>query len=55
MRPYQEEAIAAILAARERGVRRQLLVLPTGAGKTIVFAELIRRLRAEEGAASCAR
>ena len=45
LRPYQEEAIAAVLAARDAGLRRQLLVLPTGAGKTIVFAELIRRFR----------
>lgn len=55
LRPYQEEAISAVLDARDRGVRRQLLVLPTGAGKTIVFAELIRRLRLEEGGDACVR
>lgn len=41
LRPYQQEALAAIAAAEERGIRRQLLVLPTGAGKTIVFASFL--------------
>jgi len=39
-RPYQYEAVAALLAATARGVQRPLLVLPTGTGKTIVFALL---------------
>ena len=43
LRPYQEEAVAAIEGAARRGVRCPLLVLPTGTGKTIVFVELIRR------------
>ena len=34
-RPYQHEAVAALLAAAARGVQRPLLVLPTGTGKTI--------------------
>ena len=34
-RPYQYEAVAALLAATARGVQRPLLVLPTGTGKTI--------------------
>jgi superfamily II DNA or RNA helicase len=42
-RPYQREAVAAILAAATRGVRRPLLALPTGTGKTIVFALLVRQ------------
>ncbi len=45
LRPYQLEAVNAVIAARKRGVRRMLLALPTGAGKTIVFSELIRRAR----------
>ena len=32
-----------MLAAADRGIRRPLVALPTGAGKTIVFAEVIRR------------
>ena len=35
-RPYQHEAVAALLAAAARGVQRPLLVLPTGTGKTII-------------------
>lgn len=44
LRPYQHEALAAIRAAYATGVRRPLVVLPTGAGKTVVFAHLIRDL-----------
>ena len=43
LRDYQLEALTAIEEARQRGINRQLLALPTGTGKTIVFAELIRR------------
>src|SRR6266446_2362704 len=42
-RPYQHEAVAALLAAAVRGVQRPLLVLPTGTGKTIIFALLVQR------------
>lgn len=40
LRPYQEEALQAIRTSLEKGVRKQLVVLPTGGGKTIVFAQL---------------
>jgi superfamily II DNA or RNA helicase len=43
VRPYQQEAIDAIAAAEARGIRRPLLALPTGTGKTVVFAHLIRQ------------
>jgi ATP-dependent helicase IRC3 len=43
LRPYQRDALTAIETAEARGVLRQLLALPTGCGKTLVFAELIRR------------
>jgi superfamily II DNA or RNA helicase len=43
LRPYQHAGLAAIEAALERGVTRQCLVWPTGAGKTIVFAVAIAR------------
>lgn len=40
LRPYQREAIDAVLEARRGGVRRMLVTLPTGAGKTVIFAHL---------------
>jgi ATP-dependent helicase IRC3 len=40
LRPYQREAIDAVLAARRAGVRRMLVCLPTGAGKTVIFSHL---------------
>lgn len=43
LRSYQEEALAAVAMAEAEGIRRQLMVLPTGAGKTIVFASLAGR------------
>jgi ATP-dependent helicase IRC3 len=42
LRPYQTEALGAVRTAYGRGVRRQLVCLPTGTGKTILFAKLIR-------------
>ena len=39
-RPYQDEAINAILSAYDAGTRRQLLVMATGSGKTHVFGQL---------------
>lgn len=41
LRPYQQDAKAAIQAEWAKGVQRTLLVLPTGTGKTIVFSKLI--------------
>lgn len=38
LRHYQRDALTACDDAERRGVRRQLVVLPTGAGKTITFA-----------------
>jgi len=40
LRPYQKEALEAILSAEDKGITKQLVVLPTGAGKTILFAQL---------------
>jgi ATP-dependent helicase IRC3 len=45
LRPYQREAIDAVVAARRSGVRRMLVCLPTGAGKTVIFSELARLAR----------
>ncbi|MBT9282080.1 MAG: DEAD/DEAH box helicase family protein [Hydrogenibacillus schlegelii] len=43
LRPYQEEAVAAVEAAYARGIRRPVVAMATGLGKTIVFAEILRR------------
>ncbi|MGN1332073.1 MAG: DEAD/DEAH box helicase [Lachnospiraceae bacterium] len=40
LRPYQEEAKQNIFAQWDKGVMKTLLVLPTGCGKTIVFAKV---------------
>jgi ATP-dependent helicase IRC3 len=45
LRTYQHEAVQAVIAARKRGVRRMVVSLPTGAGKTVIFAELARLAR----------
>jgi superfamily II DNA or RNA helicase len=45
LRDYQSEALDAVRSAWMRGIRRQAISLPTGTGKTVVFAELIRRRR----------
>jgi ATP-dependent helicase IRC3 len=45
LRPYQREAVEAVLAARREGLRRLLVCLPTGAGKTVIFAHLARLAR----------
>jgi len=45
LRPYQRDAVDAVVAARRRGVRRQVICLPTGAGKTVIFAQLARIAR----------
>lgn len=45
LRPYQERAVGAMIAGLLAG-KKMLLVAPTGAGKTRMSAEIIRRLRA---------
>lgn len=40
LRPYQQEALDSILKAESNGINKQLVVLPTGAGKTVLFAQL---------------
>lgn len=45
LRPYQRDAIEAVLKARREGTRRMLVCLPTGAGKTVVFSQLARLAR----------
>lgn len=40
LRPYQAEAKAAVFEQWDKGALKTLLVLPTGCGKTIVFAKV---------------
>lgn len=44
LRPYQEEALAAVEAAAARGIRRQCGVAGVGAGKTVMFVALAARM-----------
>lgn len=44
LRPYQQEALDATFKKWNEGQQKLLLVLPTGCGKTIVFAKAIERL-----------
>jgi superfamily II DNA or RNA helicase len=48
LRPYQTKALAAIDTAEREGVRRPLVVHPTGTGKTVTFAGAISQ-RADRG------
>jgi len=45
MRPYQREAVHRVLDAYRAGRRRVLVSLPTGTGKTVVFAHFPGALR----------
>jgi superfamily II DNA or RNA helicase len=49
LRPYQQISISSVEAQFLGGTLRTLLVLPTGCGKTVVFAELARREVARGG------
>lgn len=46
LRPYQVTSIERVEGEFARGIKRTLLVLPTGCGKTIVFAQLLQRILA---------
>ena len=43
LRDYQEDCLKAIENNLNKEIRDQIIILPTGAGKTIIFSELIRR------------
>lgn len=45
LRPYQQEAVAATLNHFRRSQQPAVIVLPTGAGKSLVIAELARLAR----------
>lgn len=44
LRPYQKQALESVCAQYAQGVKRQLIAMPTGSGKTVVFANLPSRL-----------
>lgn len=44
LRPYQNEAKTAVFDEWDKGIQKTLLVLPTGCGKTIVFAKVTEEL-----------
>jgi DNA repair protein RadD len=43
LRPYQHKVIDDFYTAIRAGKRRPLVCMPTGSGKTVLFAEIIRR------------
>ena len=43
LRPYQRDALTAIEQGHTDGIRRPLVALPTGTGKTVIFSHLLRR------------
>lgn len=45
LRPYQKECVESVKEAFSKGKCRQLVSLPTGAGKTVIFANLIKETR----------
>lgn len=45
LRPYQSEALIAVRDAYKAGKRRVLVSLPTGTGKTVIFAHFPRDLK----------
>jgi superfamily II DNA or RNA helicase len=42
LRDYQRQCLTAIFERYQAGVRRELVCLPTGSGKTVIFAEFPR-------------
>src|SRR5688572_7105805 len=48
LRPYQRRALDSIEQAEKEGLRRPLLVYPTGTGKTVIFSHALKE-RAERG------
>ncbi len=45
LRDYQTKAISDLRTSFQKGNKAPLLVMPTGSGKTVVFAEISKRLR----------
>lgn len=48
LRDYQLETVDNVSNAQSKGINRQLVVLPTGAGKTVIGASIIAGILAEQ-------
>lgn len=49
LRPYQAKALAHLLACKDRGLDRVLVVMPTGTGKTTLFSALVGEFQRQYG------
>jgi len=45
LRPYQTEALESIQLHLDKGVKKQLVVLPTGSGKTVIFSNIPQTIK----------
>jgi len=43
LRPYQNECVDAILESYNQGISKQLVILPTGSGKTVIMTALAKQ------------
>ncbi|OCL01724.1 P-loop containing nucleoside triphosphate hydrolase protein [Glonium stellatum] len=50
LRNYQEDCIRSVLSYLEKGHKRLGISLATGSGKTVIFTQLISRIRPNDGA-----
>ncbi|ORZ18328.1 P-loop containing nucleoside triphosphate hydrolase protein [Lobosporangium transversale] len=46
LRPYQQECIDACLSNLQKGTMRQIVSLPVGSGKTVIFSHLMKKVPA---------
>ncbi|KAG0271970.1 hypothetical protein BGZ95_000165 [Linnemannia exigua] len=46
LRPYQQECIDACLENLKKGIMRQIVSLPVGSGKTVIFSHLMKQVPA---------
>ena len=49
LRPHQQRAIERLRASLAAGKRRPMLMMPTGAGKTLTAANIIQGARSRQG------